>query len=122
MNDIEIIKKFAEINNVPIMLEDGLSFLLEYIKANNNKNGNDANGFGFYAYSTGSAIDVKNMNVEANSNGLYGILASYGGTFNFLGNGNNLLQANNNKNITEKKIVLEMKGFSGKIKQTVGKR
>ena len=37
MNEIENIKKFAEINNVPIMLEDGLSFLLEYIKTNNIK-------------------------------------------------------------------------------------
>lgn len=35
---IEKIKKYAEENNVPIMMEDGIEFLTSYIKNNNIKN------------------------------------------------------------------------------------
>lgn len=35
---IEEIEKYAKINNVPIMLKDGIEFMLDYIKKNNIKN------------------------------------------------------------------------------------
>ena len=35
--EIERIKKYADENNVPIMLEDGIDFLTAYIKKNNIK-------------------------------------------------------------------------------------
>ena len=35
---IQIIKKYAKENNVPIMQNDGIDFLISYIKKNNIKN------------------------------------------------------------------------------------
>lgn len=37
-DEIIKLKKYAEENNIPIMLDDGLSFLINYIKNNNIKN------------------------------------------------------------------------------------
>ena len=35
---IEMIKKFAKENDVPIMMDEGISFLVDFIKENNVKN------------------------------------------------------------------------------------
>ena len=37
MNNIELIKQFAQENDVPIMLDGGISFLMDFIKENNVK-------------------------------------------------------------------------------------
>ncbi|MDD4699404.1 MAG: hypothetical protein PHV07_03985, partial [Oscillospiraceae bacterium] len=65
-----------------------------------NSNGVTKDGKGLYVNSAGSEINIENMNVQANGNGLYGVEVYGGGKLDITGiaDGTNILQAKNNKN------------------------
>ncbi|MFV0626344.1 MAG: hypothetical protein ACK5N8_03215, partial [Alphaproteobacteria bacterium] len=72
------------------------------IKGSDNTLHTNNNGLaGMVASDSGSEINIENMNIQANENGLYGIQSGSGGIINITGNsaGTNTLQTNNN-NVT----------------------
>ncbi|MFV0626543.1 MAG: beta strand repeat-containing protein, partial [Alphaproteobacteria bacterium] len=71
-----------------------------YFIANNNKDTTGTSGIGIQANGTDSLINIENMNIQANGNGVYGVQAVNTSKINITGiaNGSNILQANNNVN------------------------